>query len=390
VDLVAAVDHRDGRPPSVRPCTRLFFRLSALAERLAEYVKVTPMSAHALAMSQVMLDEGLPDICVSHPTEWGIPVPVEGFESHKIYVWFEMAAGYLWAAAHSLDLAGAQDVVARAAKVYNQPGTPVVHFYGFDNTFYHTLLFPAVHLALDWGLKPPSAHVVNELLDLGGKKFSTSRLHLIWGRDLLDRVPADYVRWFLCESRPEGLRADFSLPVFCESVNRMFPGSLRRWGGDLAESVRRNFNGRMPEPGAWTAEHREFYATILNRRSEILAAYTIQGFSPRRITSALRGLAEDAVRFGRAQSCMAGSVGLVDYLRKSIALSALALKVFALLARPVVPETTDRLLAFLATNPDSRATDTSFLAGGTVLGDGAGPELPTILEEDLREIQHHG
>ncbi|WP_354214051.1 MULTISPECIES: class I tRNA ligase family protein [unclassified Bradyrhizobium] len=41
-----------------------------------------------------MVKDGLPEICVSHPTDIGIPIPIKGYEDQRIYVWFEMAAGY--------------------------------------------------------------------------------------------------------------------------------------------------------------------------------------------------------------------------------------------------------------------------------------------------------
>ena len=42
-----------------------------------------------------MLDDGLPDIAVTQLADWGIPVPVDGYEDQVIYVWFEMCPGYL-------------------------------------------------------------------------------------------------------------------------------------------------------------------------------------------------------------------------------------------------------------------------------------------------------
>ena len=51
------------------------------------------------------LEEGLKDRAITRDIEWGIPVPLPGFEKKRIYVWFEAVIGYLsaskeWAKAH--------------------------------------------------------------------------------------------------------------------------------------------------------------------------------------------------------------------------------------------------------------------------------------------------
>ncbi|GIS64371.1 MAG: hypothetical protein CM1200mP3_06190 [Chloroflexota bacterium] len=49
------------------------------------------------------LEGGLKDRAITRDITWGIPVPLDGFESKRIYVWFEAVIGYLsasieWAA----------------------------------------------------------------------------------------------------------------------------------------------------------------------------------------------------------------------------------------------------------------------------------------------------
>src|SRR5262249_50780317 len=130
---------------------------------------------------------------------------------------------------------------------YNNADNSVIHFYGFDNTYYHTLLFPAVYFALD--IKPPHTHVINELLDLNGSKFSTSRGHAIWVNDLLNVVSTDYMRWFLCEIRPEGMRTNLDLPHFAKTINQVFSGNLHNWTSSLANMMDNQFKNIVPETG---------------------------------------------------------------------------------------------------------------------------------------------
>lgn len=381
VDLRDASSLFSRQPPRSKTCRRLFFRLGALTEDLARYVKTTPMSAHALALSEAMIADGLPDICVSHPTELGIAVPIQGFSSQKIYVWFEMAAGYLWAAAQ-VHHPGADPTFARAAEAYDN--MRIVHFYGFDNTYYHTLLFPAVYLAL--GLRPPAAHVLNELLDLDNKKFSTSRGHLIWAHDLLQRVSADYVRWALSAMRPEGTRSNFSIEGFCREVNGCFHETLLPWTQGLADLLSGKLEGRIPEPGAWTPEHEAFYAEIQGFAATSASFFEAEGYSPRNATAALRIFSEKSRRFLKAQTVLTRSPATLDFLRTAAALSALALRAYAICAMPIVPDFARAILGFLGVPDGQRANDIAFIPSGSVLVPDRLPAWPQIDPGALEDL----
>lgn len=370
VDLINAYEKQTNQPPSIKPCTRLYFRLSQFAHQLDEYIKTTPMSAHAFTLSQHMLADGLPDICVSHPGEWGISIPVPGFEDQRIYVWFELALSYLWSANQINH------------EFYTDNENQVVHFIGFDNAYYHTILFPAIYFAL--GLKKqPHAYVVNELLDLNGSKFSTSRNHAVWTKDILKVVSVDYMRWVLCEVRPEGKRSDFTLSQFTSVINQIFPGILKTWISQLSRILNSNFNNIIPESGAWISEQKQFLNLILSYRENVITHYKIESFSPRNITAILNNLAKAACDFTRTQSILTEHHSTRDYLRTSVALSVLALKIFALLARPVTPHIATQILSALNISDDILLTDTGFVAAETEFNPSYLPDLTYLTEEDF-------
>lgn len=368
IDLIDSYERLTQLPITVKPCKRLYFRLSHFEKELYDYVKSTPMSAHALAVSLNLINDGLPDICVSHPSEWGIQIPIELYKNQTIYVWFEMAAGYLWAKKHL-------------------QSEKIVHFYGFDNTFYHTLLFPAVYFALG-GIKAPVAHVVNELLDLEGSKFSTSRGHLIGGRDLLSKAPIDYSRWFLCQVRPEGIRSNFMLMDFTRSINQFFFTTLKDWTQEMSDTIATLFDNKLPESGAWSPDQRRFYSLTLSYRQQILDSYVIDHFSPRTITNILKMLAESALRFFRSEVKYLAGEPLYNNLRTAIALSALALKVFALLARPIIPNLSKQLLNYLNISEDTLITDHAFVVSQTLCNPAALPTFIKLVDDNISIHSH--
>ncbi|MEA2819540.1 MAG: methionyl-tRNA synthetase [Bradyrhizobium sp.] len=361
-DLINPRDRVTGEPVVVRDQARLYFRLSAFQQQLSAYIKTASMSARVFALAEAMIADGLPDICISHPTPWGIQVPIASFEDQIIYVWFEMAFGYLWATAgadgRELDI---ESVWNAARKTYG-PEHDIVHVYGFDNAYYHTLLFPAVYFALEMGLRPARTHIVNELLDLDGSKFSTSRNHLIWGRDILASVPVDYVRWGLCANRPEGNRSDFSLNAFLSEAHALFCNNLASWIAEFRKYARTG-NDLAPEPGAWFVEHKRYYGRIRAAEAALNSALSLSNFSPRAAALELASFARESELFARSQASLFSLPGTVlyDYQRTVVALLGLGLRVFAKGGDAIVPDTGKAILAMLG---DEAGAASDFLPPG--------------------------
>lgn len=334
IDLGNATAKQNGTPIRSEPVERLYFRLSAFTESLAQYVKSADMPAHVAALSLDMIEDGLPDICISHPGPWGLGHTIQGFETHKVYVWFEMAFGYLWGAASRPD-ASVDEILSVAASIYDGQ-TDIVHCYGFDNAYYHTLLFPAVHMAL--GLRPARTHIVNELLDLDGQKFSTSRRHLIWGRDFVQAVPRDYARFAVMLNRPEALRENFVVETVRAELNALFSQGLVSWVERFSGRIVAR-DGALPEPGAWLADHRHFHTWLIAQADGLDAAEALDTFSPRGVAQIIRAIITEGGRFSAAQAYLFGAARResANYARTALALEALALALLARACRAIMP-----------------------------------------------------
>lgn len=339
-DLVDARCRHCGGEPVLRPAKRLFFPLAPYAGKLAEWWERTEMSPHLRSLCDAMLAEGLPEIAVSHRADWGIPVPVAGFEDQVIYVWFEMGPGYLAAAQ---ELAEARGIAGGWRSLWASDEVDVVQFFGFDNGYFHALLFPATFLAYDPGIRLPKAFVVNEFYRYEGSKFSTSRNHAMWGRELLDRVPRDVARFYLAWDAPEREQTNFTLAELEATAARELAGSWEPWLAGLGGRIAGEFDGAVPGTGAWTAEHRRFFATLGRLTGEAAAAYEAATFSPQRAARVLCELVREARRFAAAEEPWRGTAGRFEERRTAVALEALAAKTLALLAAPLMPDFAERL-----------------------------------------------
>ncbi|MBW6432470.1 class I tRNA ligase family protein [Actinoplanes hulinensis] len=189
-DVVDPFCIRCGATPEVRQTKLHVLPLEPLRDRLVEFWASCDMPERLRAVCRAMAAERLPDILVSHPSDWGIPT--EADPALRTYVWLEMAEGY-------------------AAEAPPAGHDRLVQFFGIDNGYFHAVLFPAVNLALGREELLPEKFVVNEFFQLNGSKFSTSRRHAIWASELLPVVGADLLRLHCLLRRPATSRTDFTL-----------------------------------------------------------------------------------------------------------------------------------------------------------------------------------
>jgi methionyl-tRNA synthetase len=335
-DLGAPRCNRCGGTPVVRPYPRLYLPLAHFEAPLREYWRRASMGPHLASLCERMLAGGLPDVAVTHVAEWGIPADVPGVEGQRIYVWFEMAAGYLAAAA---DMAEACGVEGGWEAFWASPETEVVQFFGFDNGWFHAVLFPALFLAFNDGIRPPAAFVCNEFYRLEGEKFSTSRGHAIWGTEFLAKVPADVVRFFLAADGPETEQTSFGAAAFERAAGEELAGRWQGWLAALGEKVQRECGGVAPEARRRTHEQCVFAAWLGRCACEVAAAYARGTFSPAAAARSLSALVAEARRFAAGEEHWRGLPGRVDERRTAIALELAAAGALAVLAAPLMPDT---------------------------------------------------
>lgn len=340
VDLIDARCNSCGGKPGVRTFTRLYFPLGQYEQQLRDYYKSAQMNPHLTALCDQMLADGLPDIAVSHLSNWGIPVPVADFDGQCIYVWFEMVPGYL-AATQELN-----EVISSPGgwkNFWQAADVEIVQFFGFDNGYFHAVLFPALFFAYDPAIRAPRTFVMNEFYRLDGLKFSTSRNHAIWGSELLDQVPPDLVRFYLCYSCPETEQTNFTVSEFEDTVQRELIGRWQSWLYDLGTKVSTEYAGVTPAIGIWTDEQRRFYEKLKEFIVEAACAYEAKTFSPQRATRVLCELVRTARRFGKAEDHWRQVAGRREERRTAVALELAAAKILALLAAPIMPDFAARL-----------------------------------------------
>ncbi|KEO82585.1 class I tRNA ligase family protein [Tumebacillus flagellatus] len=366
VDLVDPVCKGCGGTPTERPLKRLYFPLKTQEANLRRWYETASMGEHLRSVCLNMLADGLPDIAVSHVSDWGIPVPVEGFEDQRIYVWFEMAPGYLSATEELMDRLGLSE---DWKTFWSEGSSEIVQFFGIDNGYYHAVLFPALWMAFDASIRLPQTFVTNEFYRLDELKFSTSRNHAVWGDQLLAEYSTDAVRFFLAYSRPETEQTNFTRQAFTSTVQAELVELWNGWLQSVGEKVRQEFGGIAPDAGAWSAAHKDFFLRLKKLAGEASEAFEAPTFSPQRASRVLCELVRAAISFGQAQNCLAGIQAAYDERRTGIALELTAVKVLAQIAAPIMPQFAAHLREQLGETEAPRWEDTpNLVPGGRRIG----------------------
>lgn len=272
LDALELIDPRsktDGSTPVVRETEHYFLDLPAFTQPLLQYLDshADHWRANVINFARNYVEAGLKGRPVTRDIEWGIPVPLEGWEHKRLYVWFEAVMGYFTA---SVEWAANQGDPEAWKPWWYEPETRGYCFIGKDNIPFHTVIWQAELLGVesiyddgkDRPIQLPYDVPANEFMNVEGAQFSKSRNWAIWLPDILQRYDPDAIRFYVASVMPETRDSDFSWPDF---VSRNNDELVATWG-NLANRVTsfayRHWEGRVPDPGDLAAEDRALLADV--------------------------------------------------------------------------------------------------------------------------------
>ncbi|MEE9325261.1 MAG: methionine--tRNA ligase [Dehalococcoidia bacterium] len=247
-----------GSAPEIRDSEHLFLRLSAFEEKLLAWVKQqTHWRSNVLNFTINFISEGLKDRAITRDLDWGVPVPLPGFEDKRIYVWFEAVIGYLSA---SIEWAKAQGDEERWRDFWHGEAK-TYYFIGKDNIPFHAIIWPAMLMGYG-NLNLPCDIPANEFLTLEGRQLSTSRNWAVWLPDYLERYEPDPLRYYLSAAMPETADANFSWREFLRRNNDELVATYGNLVHRVLSFTYRSFEGRVPTPGELDAVNSTLMAKI--------------------------------------------------------------------------------------------------------------------------------
>jgi methionyl-tRNA synthetase len=219
-----------------REATILVLPLEEYRERLTAFhaEKASTWRPHVVSLMRELLARPLPDFPITYPVAWGMPAPFPETPGQTLNAWLEGMPASMYCSTHAQRQLGAtpptNDDAWRA-----EHDAELVFFVGFDNLFIWALVHVAELMAHDGRYILPDTILCNEFYELENEKFSTSKGHVVWARDLVAEVPRDIVRFYLNLSAPEHARTNFSRATLNKVAGERLVGPWNELAATLAK-----------------------------------------------------------------------------------------------------------------------------------------------------------
>ncbi|MFA6030316.1 MAG: methionine--tRNA ligase [Elusimicrobiota bacterium] len=233
------------RPLELMEEASCFFRLSKYGPRLLEHYKAHPeflQPPHRANEIVRFVEEGLRDLAVTRSkVAWGIPAP--SVPGHVIYVWFDALQNYITAPGYNPPGLAAADASAPGAFESAWPAD--VHLVGKEIYRFHTVIWPAMLMALDLPL--PKSVFAHGWWTVEGNKMSKSKGNIVDPRAVTAEYGVDAFRYFLFREMPFGNDGNFSKESFQRRYNAELANDLGNLLSRVTQMAEKYLGGKLPE-----------------------------------------------------------------------------------------------------------------------------------------------
>ena len=235
-----------GTKTTMKENKHLYFKLPEFKEGLQKLIEDNKSTwrKNALGEAQKYIDMGLVDRAATRQLDWGVPVPVEGYEDKRIYVWIEAVLGYL---SVGKEVANKRGIDFDKFMAKDNPNLKTYYVHGKDNIPFHTTIYPALLMALENNYRLPDYIVSSAYVNLNQEKMSKSKGNLITANELLDMFESDTLRFYFAFKGPETNDMNCSIEDIIQTHNKFLVGMLGNFVNRNLSFINKKFEGEIKE-----------------------------------------------------------------------------------------------------------------------------------------------
>ena len=336
-----------GDTPVVKESTHFYFPLKKFQPKLEEWINSkTDWKPNVVNYCKGWFKTGLQDRAITRDLEWGVPLPMEGFDGKVIYVWFEAPMGYI---SITKELFASRGNEEKYLEYWGNEDTKLVHFLGKDNIIFHAIFFPAMLMA-HGDLVLAENVPANEFMNLEGSKQSKSKGHAIYVKDVIGKYNPDSIRYAIASNMPENKDTDFYWSDLQAKNNNELGAILGNFVNRTFVFAEKYFDGVVPEPGEYKEIDTNIINSIKSYTSSIASYY--ENYKFKDAVSETMNLVREANKYFNDTEPWKvikedkGRCGTIINTCLQLCRS------FAVLFNPVLPFTSEKLFRMLNVSPD--------------------------------------
>ncbi len=195
----------------------LYLELSKFQKEIEEHTQKSNglWRLNAKNETNKYLKQGLVDRAVTRDLDWGVDIPIEGYENKKMYVWIEAVLGYITATKKWCEDNGKD--WQQFWKNGNHNKIYMVH--GKDNIVFHSIILNSLLLAMKEDYHLVDTIVSSEYLNINDEKISKSKGNGIPAIELGEKYNPDALRFHLINNGPEKKDSNFTIESFVATNN---------------------------------------------------------------------------------------------------------------------------------------------------------------------------
>ncbi|MDO9294412.1 MAG: methionine--tRNA ligase [Bradyrhizobium sp.] len=334
-----------------------FFKLSAYQDKLLKLYETQPDFIGPDSRKNEVVSfvrGGLRDLSISRTTfDWGVKVP--GDPEHVMYVWVDALTNYI---------TGVGFPDESDANWRYWPAD--LHIIGKDIIRFHAVYWPAFLMSA--GIPVQKRVFAHGFLFSRGEKMSKSLGNVVDPFNLADQYGVDQVRYFFLREVPFGQDGNYNHEAIVARINADLANDLGNLAQRSLSMIAKQLEGVLPEPGEFSDNDRAMLAQADGMLELARTAMATQQIH--QALNAVWAVVAEANRYFAGEAPWALAKTDPARQRTVLYVTAEVVRQVAILAQPVMPDSSAKMLDSLGVPVDAR----NFAALATRIK--AGTKLP--------------